>query len=87
MAGEVEGWAEYRKLVLSELERLRDDLVVSDKKFDLFRNDEVSRIKVELALLKQELKFRAGLWGAVAGLIPALATMLYLLLSIPHLRQ
>jgi hypothetical protein len=57
---EIEGWLEYRKLILSELERVSRELR------DL--NQKVSDIHTEIAMLK----VKSGLWGALAGAIPAL---------------
>jgi hypothetical protein len=57
---EIEGWLEYRKLILSELERVSRELR------DL--NEKVLEIHTEIAMLK----VKSGLWGALAGAIPAI---------------
>ena len=76
---DVEGWGEYRKLILKELERLSNGQQSMDRKIDdmrsaemAFRNAEIGRVTTEIALLKQELRFKAGLWGAVTGAVPSL---------------
>lgn len=55
-------WTSYEKLVLSELETLRDRADRIDEQIVLLRLDVAS------------LKVRAGIWGATAGLVPALMT-------------
>lgn len=52
-------WDEYRKLVLSELRRL--ERAVNGL------HDEVAELKVEVA----RLNVKAGLWGALAGIVTA----------------
>lgn len=78
--GIVEGWDQYQKLVLAELERLGRSIEGLGKKIDgeidivRTRNnaeigelrDQISNIKTEVALLQ----LKAGIWGAAAGAIP-----------------
>lgn len=52
------GWNEYAKLVLSELERL-------DKWCGQIATEQ-QNIRIEIA----KLKVKSGVWGAVAGAIP-----------------
>lgn len=59
-------WVEYQRLVLSELERHTKDLDALRKELQIIREEIVM------------LKVKAGVWGAVAGLVPvaiALAIM------------
>ena len=56
------GWPEYQRLVLAELQRHGVWLAALDQKLD--------DLRVEVAMLK----VRSGLWGAVAGLV-AVAVM------------
>ena len=51
-------WGEYRRLVIAELERLNLNLEKIASRLTKNETD------VEL------LKFKAGLWGAIAGAIP-----------------
>lgn len=67
-----ENWGEYRRLILSELERISKDLEVLSDKLDLFRRDEISKIQIDVAMLK----VKAGVWGAAGGLMVALAATL-----------
>lgn len=52
-------WLEYQKLVLAELERHGTALEALSA--------QVGSIKTEIALLK----LKSGVWGAIAGMIPA----------------
>ena len=62
------GWPEYQRLVLAELERHNAVMVAM--------NIALGEIRVELAMLK----IKASIWGALAGMIPVLLAlgMLYL---------
>jgi len=80
---EVEGWGEYRKLILAELERLARSIGDIDRKMDLFRNDEVAKIRkeisdfeIKLATLKTTVDLKSGVWGAIGGMIPAVIAAL-----------
>ena len=52
------GWNEYEKLVMAELERLNTAVQCI--------SNEVVSIRVEIAMLK----VKAGMWGAVGACIP-----------------
>jgi hypothetical protein len=70
------GWNEYKLLVLDQLEGLKGQVRSLEGKMDAFRADDIANVKVEIALLKQ----KAGLWGAIAGLVPgALAALVWYL--------
>jgi hypothetical protein len=68
-------WAEYRQLVLAELERI-DTLVENHdtKNQDTFEDvrKELSAIKIELSALK----VRSGIWGGVAGSVVVIGMLL-----------
>jgi len=64
MADPKNGWNEWSKHVLLELERLDESIKTMD--------DHVKRMHVDLATLK----VKSGVWGALAGLIPAVAALL-----------
>lgn len=55
-------WSAYEKLVLGELDSLKTRLDGVDEKLVL--------VRIDVA----QLKVKAGMWGAAAGLIPALVT-------------
>lgn len=95
MAGETNGWNEWSKHVLHELERLHESnkeimeevqQLKSDINKDLATRPEVNELKkelsetklahsVEIEKIKAELKFKAGAWGALAGLIPVVLSL------------
>lgn len=54
------GWTQYQKLVLAELERLGDE-------YKEIKNT-LSEIQLEIAMLK----VKSGLWGALAGVVTVL---------------
>ena len=60
------GWDEYRKLVLLELRQLNDGIRYIHKKIDVIQVKDITKIREDIA----GLKVKAGIWGAVAGLIP-----------------
>jgi hypothetical protein len=65
--GGAPGWSEYKLLVLDHIERLSTQVRSLEGKMDAFRADDISNLKVEIALLK----LKAGVWGAVSGAVPA----------------
>lgn len=56
------GWTAYEKLVMDKLATLEADVLAIDEKVTLLRIDVA------------QLKVKAGMWGAVAGMVPALVT-------------
>ena len=69
-------WAEYQRLVLKELIRLDANIEKLSDKLDEIRNTDIKNMSEEI----QVLKFKAGLWGALAGMIPVLISLgLYVL--------
>ena len=64
MADENGDWREYKKLVMSEMERHSGHLCRLEKKIDNLRNDVVM------------LKVKSGVWGLFAGLIPVTIAIL-----------
>lgn len=62
------GWSEYKLLVLDKLEMVCAQIKELEHKVDSFRSDDIAGVKVDIALLKQ----KAGMWGAIAGLVPSL---------------
>ncbi len=63
------GWEEYKRLVLEELKTSKE----SRKEIKLC----LTNIKVEIA----KLKVKSGIWGAIAGAIPATVILILLLLK------
>lgn len=69
MPTEPAGWSAYEKLVLDKLETLEGRVDAVDEKVVLLRIDVA------------QLKVKAGVWGAAAGMIPALVTGLAVLVG------
>lgn len=57
---ESNGWSAYERLVMDKLDTLEEELHGLDEKVTLLRIDVA------------QLKIKAGVWGAVAGMVPAL---------------
>lgn len=58
------GWAGYERLVIKEL----GDLSASQQRIE----DKLEALGIDVAMLK----VKAGMWGAVAGMIPAAVAVL-----------
>ncbi len=63
------GWAEYRRLVLENIE--------DDKTFKKEVRRDISYIKGEIKVLK----VKSGVWGFLAGAIPGCIALLYFLIK------
>lgn len=61
-------WPEFKRLVLDKLDQQHNDIEKMSERL----------LGVQLQLVA--LKVRAGLWGAVAGVIPVLAALLFRML-------
>ena len=66
---ETGGWSAYEKLVLEKLDDLETRVEVLDEKLTL--------VRIDVA----QLKVKAGIWGAAAGMIPAMVTGLAVLIG------
>jgi hypothetical protein len=55
---ETNGWSAYQRMVLSKLDEMSEDIKEIQR--------EQGRQSIDIAMLK----VKAGLWGAVAGLVP-----------------
>lgn len=62
VGGEKNGWEEWSKYVLKELERLNEAEEHIKK--------DISKIKISLATLETEMKLKAGIWGTIGAAIP-----------------
>lgn len=62
MMNETTGMSAYEKLVLTRLDQLETRIESIDEKLVL--------VRIDVA----QLKVKAGIWGAAAGMIPALVT-------------
>ena len=80
------GWVEYRALVLSELERLDGSVKTNHEHHTTQLANVEARLSEKLHGISNHLQatsmevtalqVKAGLWGALAGLIPVLAAIL-----------
>lgn len=66
---EPNGWSAYERLVMDKLETLEDRVDGLDEKLTL--------IRIDVA----QLKVKAGIWGAAAGMVPAIVTALAVLIG------
>ena len=79
-------WSTYQRLVLSELKRLDGSLTrMNDQNAAAMKHERSNRQQVEMGILAdlaqlrtdiQSLKIKAGIWGAVAGMIPVISVLL-----------
>ena len=78
MSQETEGdWGEYRRLILQELQRLHEGIAEVKGQVSALHTRELAGIQAELAVLK----FKSGVWGFMAGAIPAMAIAIYTVLK------
>ncbi len=69
------GWSEYRKLVMTEIERLAREIRHernNGKQVQQHLWDQMLRMEKEIATLK----VKCGVWGLVGGLIPVVTALL-----------
>ena len=79
-------WSTYQRLVLSELKRLDSGLNrMNDQTAKALKHERGNRQQVEMGIMTeiaqlrtdiQSLKIKAGVWGAVAGMIPVVSVLL-----------
>ncbi len=62
------GWDEWRQKVLSDLEHFND------------RFDKIDKSILGLQLSVVKLQMKAGIWGALAGIMPAVAALIWVML-------
>lgn len=65
-------WLMWRQHVLASIERYEKNQRELFKKFDDLREDVIGSMKSEIATLK----VKAGIWGLLGGLIPAMGIIL-----------
>lgn len=84
-------WIEYRRLVLGELERLNASMMVVDRKIDEAatahrreinqRDTEISAAIASLRVDIAMLQVKSGVWGAAAGIMVVVASILLQLIK------
>lgn len=65
----IEGWVEYRKLILTQLTDLQVSLSALRKEVEQFRQEDLSEIKIEIALLKLKTSIWAGAIGSLSAVV------------------
>jgi hypothetical protein len=63
---EEDTWQQWSKFVLAEMKRLHEQIESLDRKIDGLKDEQISQLKVEIAMLK----VKSGVWGLIGGLIP-----------------
>ena len=67
------GWARWCEFVLSELERLGEGNTDQQK--------QINDAGIEFAKFAAEMRVKAGIWGAMAGAIPAIVIFIWWLVK------
>lgn len=90
MTQESNGWNEYQKLVLNELQRLDSNVEKLGERIDqAVRHERGNRNIIEnatnaevrrIALEVHGLKIKAGVWGLIGGLVPVISAVVMKLL-------
>jgi hypothetical protein len=62
------GWLEYRRLILAEIERINRGIQDIGEKLERLRSEDLNEVKIDIAMLQ----VKSGAWGALAGLCVAL---------------
>lgn len=62
-----DGWDQYSRVVLLSLDTLKAELKDTREKLEDFRNQDMAKVILELALLKQKVAIWSAVIGAVAG--------------------
>lgn len=75
MAGEGNGFDEYRKLIMRELDRLTTEIRHSRNNHEQGLQGLYERL-IETEKEIAQLKVRCGIWGLMGGLIPVVTTLL-----------
>jgi hypothetical protein len=65
-------WREHRLLIMSEIRSLREDVKDVKASVIMLRETDLSRVRIDIAMLQ----VKSGLWGAGAGALIALIPVL-----------
>lgn len=65
---ERDSWAQWSKYVLAELKRINEAIDALDVKIDRIKDEQISQLKIEIAMLK----VKAGVWGLLGGALPVI---------------
>lgn len=75
VSNEHDSWNEYRRLILSELERLDQSMKHSDQS----DTASINKLLLDVIKLREEvvaLKVKAGIWGILGGVITTIGAIL-----------
>lgn len=72
-------WGEYRRLILQELSRLHDGIGEVKMQISALHSSDIARLNARMSVLE----FKAGVWGLIAGAIPATGALIYMVMSKP----
>lgn len=80
----INGWNEWSKYVLNTLEDLNDNQKemknqITDMNLNI--TNKINTLDNKVDILDTKFKFKSGIWGGVAGLIPILITLTILILT------
>jgi hypothetical protein len=79
------GWSRYEEMVLTELRQLRSEVECIDDRLDKVRTEDLPQLRQNLAsdmaTAKAEMRFNARLWALLAGAIPIVLGIVYVLLG------
>lgn len=73
------GWNGYQKLVLNKLDDHSSALNDLKEEVSELRTKDITDLKIDIAMLK----IKAGVWGAAAGMIPAVVAVSIAMLKSP----
>jgi len=68
---EPNGWGEWSKHVLLTLETQNEDIKKLEQEFN--------KLNTNFKVFQTEMKIKAGVWGALSGMIPVVGMILWLL--------
>lgn len=69
------GWNEYKRLVMSSIDRLTQEIRHERQNYKQGMSDVYGRL-IEVEKEIATLKVRCGIWGLMGGLIPALTALM-----------
>lgn len=68
-------WSELRALILAELQRLNAGIEAIKVDMKVLHGTDIAKLTADIAVLK----FKSGVWGLVAGLIPSAIAVVYVI--------
>lgn len=73
-------WDEYRELVLQEIERINKNITEMNNRLDRNYHEyqaELSKLKIDVAMVQVKTGIWGGLMGALSGVITALGFIIF----------